>query len=160
MCSSTSLQYPGHQACNLNPLCVAATPPWISQRTRLITSFFKIWGDTIPFALDIMSLSTLNLCRASLTGLSSIVQLLHTFFLMCSSIPLSIGSCWFSLLSVLRNSTSVSTHCIILSSEFSCSSPFSLWNLSLHSASTCLDKLLCCPLFQIIFSRWLFKKYD
>ena len=27
MCSSTSLQYPGHQACNVNLLCVTATPP-------------------------------------------------------------------------------------------------------------------------------------
>ena len=80
--------------------------------------------------------STINLCRASLKGHSSIVQLLHTFFLMGSSIPLSIGSCWVSLLSVLRDSTSISTHCIILSSKFSCSSPFSLRNLGLDCAST------------------------
>ena len=61
----------------------------------------------------------------------------YSFFLLCSSIPLSIGSCWVSLLSVLRDSMSIFTHCIILSLEFSCSSPFSLWNLSLDSASTC-----------------------
>ena len=84
-----------------------------------------------------MPLFTVNLYRVSLKGLSAIVQLLHTFFLMRSSIPRSIGSRWFSLLSVLRESTSVSSHCIILSSEFSYSSPFSLWNLSLDCASTC-----------------------
>ena len=56
---------------------------------------------------------------------------------MRSSVLLSIESRWVSLLSVLQDSKSVFTHCIILSSEFSCSSPFSLWNLSLDSASTC-----------------------
>ena len=65
---------------------------------------------------------------ASLKGLSAILQFLHTFFLMRSSIPLSIGS-WVSLLSVLRDSTSVSTHCIIMSSEFSCPSPFLSGNI-------------------------------
>ena len=33
MCSSIFLQYPSHQACNLNFLCVAATLPWISSCT-------------------------------------------------------------------------------------------------------------------------------
>ena len=42
MCSSTSLQYPGHQACNLNLLCVAAVPQWILSFTLLIMSFLKI----------------------------------------------------------------------------------------------------------------------
>ena len=120
-------------ACNLNLLRVAATPPWISSCT--LTSFLKIWGGTVASALNIMPLSTVNLCRASLKGLSAIVQLLHTFFRIHPSIPFSIGSCWVSLLSVLRDSTSVSTYSIILS-EFSCSSPFSLWNFNLDSAST------------------------
>ena len=124
--SSTFLQYPGHQDCNLNLLCVTATPPWISSCTLLITSFLKIWNGTIASALYRMPLSTVNLCRASLKKISGIVQLLHTFSLMLSRIPLSIGSCWVSLLSILRDRTSVFTHCIILSSEFSCSSPFSL----------------------------------
>ena len=84
-----------------------------------------------------MPFSTVNLSRASLKGHSAIVQLLHTFFLMRSSIPLSIGSCWVSQLRVFRDSTSVCNHCISLSFEFSCFSPFSLWNLSLDSASTC-----------------------
>ena len=84
-----------------------------------------------------MPFSTVNLCRASLKGLSAIVQLLHVFFLMRSSIPLSIRSCWVSLLSVLLDSTPVSTYCIIISSEFSCSFPFSLRNLSLDNVSTC-----------------------
>ena len=39
MYSLTFLQYPGYQACNLNLLCVAATPPWISSYILLITSF-------------------------------------------------------------------------------------------------------------------------
>ena len=73
----------------------------------------------------------------SLTGLSSIVQLLHTFFLVCSRILISIRSRWVSLLTVLQDSKSVSTHCIILSSEFSCSSPFLLWNLIRDCASSC-----------------------
>ena len=98
MCSSTSLQYPGHQDCNLNFLCIATTLLWISLCTLLIMSFFKVWGGTIASALNIMSFSTVILCRASLNGLSAIVQLLHTFFLMRSSIPLSIGFvgflCW------------------------------------------------------------------
>ena len=115
-----------HQACNLNLLCVAASPPWISSCTLLIMSFLKIWGGTITSALNIMPLSTVNLCRTSLKILSAIVQLLHTFFLMRSSIPLRIGFHWVSLVSILRDSTSVYTHCIILSSEFSYSSPFSL----------------------------------
>ena len=123
MCSSTSLQYPGHQACSHN-LCVAATPPLISSCTVLITPFLKIWDGPIASVLNIMPLSTVNLCRASLKGLSTIVQLLHTFFLICSSILVSIGFCWVSLLSVLRDSTSVSTHCTILSSKFSCFTPF------------------------------------
>ena len=135
MYSSTSLQYLTHQACNLNLLCVTATLPWTSSCTLLITSFLKILGGTIASVLNITSLSTINLCCASLKGLSTIVQLLHTFFLMRTSILMSIRSHWVSLLSVLQDSTSVSTHCIILSSEFSCSSPFSLWNLSQDSVS-------------------------
>ena len=142
MYSSTSLQYPGHQAFNLNLLCLAATPPWISPCTLLITSFLKIWSGTIVSALYIMSLSTVKLCRASLKGLSAIVQLLHIFFLMSSIILLSIGSCWVFLLSVLQDSMSVSTHSIILSSKFSCSFSFSLWNLSLDS---CPRVLWCFP---------------
>ena len=136
MCSSTSLKYPGDQACNLNLLCIAVTLPWISLCTLLITSFLKTWGGTIASAQNIMPLSTVNLCCASLEGLSTIVQLLHTSFLMRSSLLLSIAFCWGSLLSVLQDSTSVFTHCIILSSEFSCYSPISLWNLSLDSVST------------------------
>ena len=101
---STSLQYPGHQACNLNFLSVAATPPWISSCTLLITPSLKIWGGTIASALNIMPLSTINLCRASFKDLSAKVQLLHTFFLLRSSIPLCIGSYWISLLSVLQDS--------------------------------------------------------
>ena len=126
--SNNIFKIPNYQACNLN-LCVTATLPWISSCTLLIISFLKIWGDTIASVLNIMLLSTVNLCRA-LKGLSAIVQLLHTFFLMRSSIPLSIRSCWVSLLSILRDSTYVSTHCIILSSEFSCFSSFSLKNPS------------------------------
>ena len=97
-CSTTYLQYPGHQACYLNLLYVAATPPWILPCTLLITSFLKIWGGTIVSALNIMSLSTVTLCRVSLKGFSAIVQLLHTFFLVRSGIPFSIGFagffCW------------------------------------------------------------------
>ena len=126
MYSSTSLQYPGHQTCNLNLLCIAATPPLISSCTLLITSFLRICGGTITSALNIMPLSTVYLCLTCLKGLSAGIQLLHTFFLMRSSNPPSIGSCGVSLLSILQDSMSVSTHCIILSSEFSCSSPFSL----------------------------------
>ena len=126
MYSSTSLQYPGHQACNLSLLYIAVTPPWISSCMLFNTSFLKIWSSTIVSALNIMPLSTVNLCHASLKGLSTIVQFLHTFFLMRLSIPLSIGSCWVSLLNILQDSMSVSTHCIILSSKFSCSSPFHL----------------------------------
>ena len=80
MCSSTSLQYPGHQPPNLNFLCVAATPPWISSCTLLVTSFPKTWGGTIAPALNITPLSTVNLCRASLKGLSAIA---HSF--LCGS---------------------------------------------------------------------------
>ena len=58
------------------------------------------------------------------------------YILLRSSILLNIGP-WVSLQSVLRDSTFVSTHCIILSSEFSCSSPFSFCNFSLDSTSTC-----------------------
>ena len=58
MYSSISLQYPSHQACNLNLLCVAATAPWISSCTLLITTFLKIWGGTVASALNIkLSLS-------------------------------------------------------------------------------------------------------
>ena len=70
MCSSTSLQYPGHQACNLNLLCVAVTPPWISY-TLLIMSFLKMLGGTIASALYMMPFSTFSLYR----GISSI----HSF---------------------------------------------------------------------------------
>ena len=100
MCFSTSLQYLGHQVCNPNLLCIAATPLWISSCTLLIMSFLKTWSSTIAFTLNITPLSTINLCCASLKGLSTIIQLFHTFFLMHLSIPLSIGSCWVSLLSV------------------------------------------------------------
>ena len=74
MCSSTSLQYSSHQACNLNLLCVTVTPPWTSSCMLLIISFLKIWGDIIASAWHIMPLSTVNLFHASLKGLSSIVQ--------------------------------------------------------------------------------------
>ena len=113
-CSSTSSPYHDHQACNISLLWVAATPPCISSCTLSITSFLKFWGSNITSVLNIKPLSTVNFCRASLKGLSAIGQLLHTFFLMRSSIPLGIGSCWVSLLSVLRDSTSVSTHSINL----------------------------------------------
>ena len=125
ICSSTSLQYPSCQAGNLNLLCITETPPRISSSTLLIASFFKIWGGTIASTRNIMPLYTVDLCHASLNALSAIIQLLHAFFLMRTSIPLSMGSCWVSLFCVLRDNTSVSTHCIILSTKFSCSSPFS-----------------------------------
>ena len=102
MCSSTSSQYPGHQARNFNQLCVAVTPSWISSCTLSITSFLKIWGGTIASVLKITSLSTVNWCRASLKGLSAIVQLLHTFFLVHSSILLSIWSRWLGLVSLFN----------------------------------------------------------
>ena len=79
MCSSTSLQYPGHQTSNRNLLCFAVTPPWISSCTLVITPFLKIWGVIIAHALNIMPLSTVNLCCVSLKGLSTRVQLLHIF---------------------------------------------------------------------------------
>ena len=126
MCSSTYLQYPGHLDFNLILLCVTVTPPLISSCTLLIIHFLKIWDGTTAFTLYIFLLSILNLRHDSLKGRSDVVQLLNTFFLVCSSIPLSMGSCMVSLLSVLRDSTSLSQHCMILSSEYSCSSPFSL----------------------------------
>ena len=62
MCSSTFLQYSGHQAYNLNFVCVAATSPGISSFTLLIMSLLKIWGGTIASALYIMPLSSVPIC--------------------------------------------------------------------------------------------------